>query len=144
MQFSLFMAETRAQSAIFADLVQEFIETGNSFRFQARGRSMWPTIRDGEFLRVKPIGKRQLKLGDIVLFRRMGEFKAHRIIGRKRDSVLIRGDACIDSDGWIAIPEILGRVVAAERGGDGRTFGSLERTWFFCHEAYRRLRTLKS
>jgi signal peptidase I len=138
------MAETRAQSAIFANLVQEFIDTGNSFRFQARGRSMWPTIRDGEFLHVKPIDKRRLKLGDIVLFRREGVFKAHRIIRRKRDFVLIRGDACIDSDGWIAIPEILGRVASAE-GRDGRTtFGSLERLQFFCREAYRRLRRLKS
>ena len=139
------MAETRAQSAIFADLVQEFIDTGNSFRFQARGRSMWPTIRDGEFLHVKPIGERQLKRGDIVLFRRRGMFKAHRVIGRKRDSVLVRGDACIDIDGWIAIPEILGRVVAAERDGDSATiFDFWERLQFFCREAYRRLRSLKS
>jgi len=139
------MAETRAQSAIFANLVQEFIDTGNSFRFQARGRSMWPTIRDGELLHVKPIGKGQLKLGEIVLFRHGGEFKAHRIIGRNRDSVLTRGDACIDADGWIAIPEILGRVVAAESDGrDTTIFDFWERLRFFCREAYTRLRSLNS
>ena len=139
------MAETRAESVIFGDLVQEFLDTGNSFRFQARGRSMWPTIRDGEFLHVEPLGDRQLRLGEVVLFRRGGVFKAHRVIRRNRDFVLVRGDACIDSDGWIAVAEILGRVVAAERGGDGTTtFDFWERLRFFCREAYRRLRRLKS
>ena len=76
---------------------------------------------------------------------RGGEFKAHRIIGRRGDRVLTRRDACIDADGWIAIPEVLGRVVAAEGGQDDRTgFGSLERLRFFCREAYRLLRRLSS
>ena len=114
------MAELRAESALFADFVQEFIAQGRSFRFQARGGSMWPTIKDGELLHIQPIGKTGLRRGDIVLFNQGGRLKAHRIIAPQTEHVVTRGDACADSDEVILRSDILGLVTAKQCSETGR------------------------
>jgi uncharacterized repeat protein (TIGR01451 family) len=114
------MAELRAESITFARLVRELIGAGKGLRFQARGRSMLPLIQDGDFLYVEPVGGAALKVGEIVLFDKGGEFKAHRIVGRKGESFITRGDAGMEIDGLIARELIIGRVVAKESAGSGR------------------------
>src|SRR5437667_205988 len=85
--------EDRAESSIFGQLVRDLEESGFGFRFQARGRSMLPTIRDGEILQVERVDPATLRVGDIVLFRSGGEFKAHRVIRNRKECFLTRGDA---------------------------------------------------
>lgn len=122
------MAEPRAASALFADFVQEFIAQGQSFRFQARGGSMWPTIKDGELLHIQPIGKNSLRRGDIVLFNQGGRLKAHRIVALQTEHVVTRGDACADSDGLVPQSDILGLVTAKECSETGRIVSTVGRS----------------
>lgn len=107
------MIEQRPHSAAFGLLVRELIAEGNGFRFCARGRSMWPTIQDGDILHVEPIRKAP-RPGDIVLFFREGEFKAHRIIGGADNKFVTRGDAGMEIDGVVRREEMIGKVVARE------------------------------
>src|SRR5437762_4047697 len=113
---STLMIERRAQSATFAQLAGELIASGKGFRFQARGRSMFPSIEDGDVLHVAPAGTARLKIGDIVLFKKDGEFKAHRIVGKdkSKECFITRGDAGMQTDGMVSRESIVGRVVAVE------------------------------
>jgi hypothetical protein len=127
------MIEQRMQSATFGQLVAELVANGNSFRFCARGRSMLPTIQDGDILHVEPVTKSP-RIGDIVLFYKRGKFKAHRIIGGAGSEFITRGDAGMESDGIVRSGEIIGNVVlkeCAETGHSVRLNGPHARLRFF-------------
>lgn len=103
---------------------------------------MLPVIEDGQVLHVEPVGRGRLKSGDIVLFRRDGEFKAHRILQKKGEFFVTRGDAAMNIDGEVARAQIVGRVVAKECQRSGRLValaGAAARVRFFLAEARRRV-----
>lgn len=132
------MIEERLESATFGLLAGDLIGSGSSFRFCARGRSMMPTIQDGDVLCVEPLG-RMPKRGDIVLFFRQGEFKAHRIVEIRPGEFVARGDAGIESDGIVKREEIIGKVTAKECRQSGRRhrLGEWERLTFLASRAVR-------
>ena len=108
------MIKDRAESAAFHLLTSDLISAGYGLRFQAVGRSMLPTIQDGEIVHVKPVATDRLRIGDIVLLRTGEQFKAHRIIRKRGQRFITRGDAGVDTDGEIRCDQILGRVTAKE------------------------------
>ena len=138
------MTNDRAESEIFSQLAGELLAREIGFRFQARGRSMIPTIADGDVLHVESAHPESLKVGDIVLFRQGAGFKAHRIIGKRRDLLSTRGDAGVDID-EIGPEQIVGKVIARECRQTGRTiliYGPSTRAAFFWRELRRRMRNL--
>jgi len=74
---------------------------------------MNPTIQDGDILQVEPIRK-TLRRGDIVLFVKDGQFKAHRIIGGADNNFVTRGDAGMEIDGVVRREEMIGRIVSRQ------------------------------
>jgi len=135
------MTKDRAESAGFHLLISELIAGGYGLRFQAVGRSMLPTIQDGEIVHVKPVTADMLRIGDIVLIRTCEQFKAHRIIRKRGQSFITRGDSGIDSDGEIRCDQILGRVTAKEAASSRRLVrldGMRARLEFFAFETRRR------
>lgn len=138
------MTNDRADSATFSQLAGELLARDITFRFQAKGRSMIPIIADGDVLHVESVNPHRLKLGDIVLFKRGAEFKAHRIIGKRRSLFSTRGDAGEDID-EIRPEQIVGKVIAKEC--KGRTIsisGTIARAEFFWRELRRRVRRFPS
>jgi hypothetical protein len=126
------------QSFIFEELASELIGSGCGFRFQARGRSMLPTIEDGEILHVAPVETERLKVGDIVLMRTSEGFKAHRIVGRMGSRFVVRGDAGEGHGETVARDQILGLVVSKECRATGRIVrlrGLMPRLIFSVREA---------
>lgn len=137
------MTHERAGSSVFHLLTSELIAGGFGLRFQAMGRSMLPTIQDGEIVHVKPVAGNMLRTGDIVLLRTGAEFKAHRIIRKRGECFITRGDAGIDTDGEIRRDQILGRVIAKESFNSRRLVrldGVRTRLSFFASEARRWIR----
>ena len=135
------MIKHRAESSSFHLLSGELFAGGYGLRFQAVGRSMLPTIQDGEIVHVKPVATGMLRIGDIVLLRTGKQFKAHRIIRRCGPCFITRGDAGVDIDGEIRCDQILGRVTAKESTDSGRLVrldGTRSRLEFFALEARRR------
>jgi uncharacterized repeat protein (TIGR01451 family) len=139
------MTEERCASRVFGELADELLVSGAGFRFQAKGRSMWPLISDGEILHVQQTDAARLKVGDIVLFRKGAEFKAHRIIRRQKENDLFitRGDASCEADGAITGGQIVGKIIAKECANSG-TLHSLDslgaRLSFFAAETRRQAR----
>src|SRR5713226_5518127 len=136
------MPEERASSSAFRDLVSEMLASGLRFRFQARGRSMLPVIKDGEILHVAPVPPGKLKVGDIVLFSEGTQLKAHRIVRRKQNSFRTRGDSGLEMDNAIRGEQFMGRIVAKERAESGGVIslgGCRARLRFLAQEATRKL-----
>jgi hypothetical protein len=131
----------RVQSSVFHLLTSDLIAGGYGLRFQAMGRSMLPAIQDGEIVHVKPVPRDMLRIGDIVLLRTGTEFRAHRIIRKRGQFFITRGDSGVDTDGEICGDQILGRVIAKEPVNSGRLVrldGLKSRLGFFAGEIRRR------
>lgn len=90
------------------------------FRFQARGWSMAPFIRNHDVITLISLNGKSPGIGEIVAFTRPGceNLVVHRVVGRQGDLSLIKGDGNDrQNDGWIPNPSLLGKVTRIERYG---------------------------
>lgn len=119
-------------SKLLLDLTADLLSRGTRVRFRPSGRSMYPSIREGELITVEPVAPRDVKVADIVLYRSERGLIAHRLVGTQRiqctaltqSSVLsphhfflLRGDTSSSWDEPVEAHQILGRVVFVERNG---------------------------
>lgn len=96
-------------------LSAEILRSGNRLRFRAKGVSMMPFVRDGELLVIQPTSN--VRFGDIVLCRTADErVIVHRVVSVGNGGILTQGDACRQPDSIVTEEDVLGRVVAVERG----------------------------
>ena len=107
-------------SNLLLDLTTELLSQGTTVHFRPSGRSMYPSIREGEVITVDPVASSDVKLADIVLYRSETGLIAHRVVEiASRDARVfrLRGDASLSSDEPVGAEQILGRVVGVQRNG---------------------------
>lgn len=113
-------------SNAFVGLMKAVLEKNVPFRFAAKGRSMFPFIRDGDLITISPLPMPlPLRPGDVVTFVNpsCNRLMAHRIIDVSPDGHLIKGDNNSIPDGRIHQSDIIGRVVRVEHRGRRVRFG---------------------
>ncbi len=66
-------------SEVFTAVVDSLLAEGLSVRFRAGGRSMLPTVRDGDCVTVAPVDARAVAVGDVLLCRTPRGPVAHRV-----------------------------------------------------------------
>lgn len=100
------------------ELLLAMMEKGAALRTTARGYSMHPFIRDKDVLTISPLKNQLLSVGDVVAFTQpaTGRLVIHRIIGRARQGLVIKGDNCFEPDGIVPDEKIIGRISRIERG----------------------------
>ena len=106
----------------FALLTDSLLAEGLSVKFRAAGRSMLPTVRDGECVTVAPVDARDVSIGDVIFcYTRRGAL-AHRVLeiatsasGARAFST--RGDASDELDRPVGAEQVRGRVISVDRGG---------------------------
>ena len=110
------MISRETDSKLFAQVTYELLGQGLSVRFQARGASMSPAIRDGEIVEVTPVIVSKLRKDDIVLANTNVGFRLHRIVfaDHERDIFITRGDCGQENDPALKGAQILGLVRAKE------------------------------
>ena len=69
----------RSEALALNELTQHQLGRGHAIRFIARGRSMWPSILDGDRLTIAPAHGR-LEPGHIVCVSQNDEFLVHRVV----------------------------------------------------------------
>lgn len=113
--------ELPLSNASLLALARSVLGRGASLRFQARGFSMAPFIRDGDVLTVFPKGERRPRPGDIVAFvhPENDRLTVHRVVTIRDGEVAVKGDNVSMPDGTVPEERILGFVRRVER--DGRT-----------------------
>jgi Peptidase S24-like len=97
------------------ELVAELLGRGREVKLRARGGSMRPALDDGDVLTLGPLS-RAPRPGEIVAVLRGGFFAIHRVDAANPSEARLRGDACAEADGWFAAAEVLGKVIAVQRG----------------------------
>ena len=115
-KFGSHSAEDRPQSRLFDAFSRELLREGNSIRFQARGASMSPTIRDGEIVYVTPAALADLRVGDIALVKGEMGFRLHRLVvaDAEQDVFITRGDCALEDDPAVSGEEIIAKAEAKE------------------------------
>src|SRR3954467_6248795 len=116
------MTESEADSKVFADsklfedVIRPLLQQGLSVRFQARGASMSPAIRDQEVVQVTPVMVTELRKDDIVLAKSHCGFRLHRIVlaDPAKDVFVTRGDCGVQDDPALKAEQILGLASAKE------------------------------
>ena len=112
----------RPQHDLFTAVVGSLLDEGIAVRFRAGGRSMSPTVRDGEYLIVTPIDPAGVVVGDIVLCETRRGPLAHRVVAIESQSdgsprFTLCGDASRDFDRPVAPPQVRGKITGVERRG---------------------------
>ena len=104
------MIDSGTDSKLFEEVIRELLGQGLSVRFQARGASMSPAIRDGDVVVVTPVIVSKLRKDDIVLAKTNEGFRLHRIVvaDRERDVFVTRGDCGEQDDPGLKGTQILG------------------------------------
>src|ERR1700736_6439763 len=110
------MIDRGTDSKIFEEVTRKLLEQGLCVRFQARGASMSPAIRDGEVVQVTPVTVSELRKDDIVLTKSKNGFRLHRIVvaDYARDEFVTRGDCGREDDPTLNGAQILGLAQAKE------------------------------
>lgn len=110
------MIENGADTRLFEELVRPLLAQGLSVRFQARGASMSPAIRDGDVVEVIPAIVTELHKDDIVLAKTDDGFRLHRIVFADPvgNRFLTRGDCGQEDDPMLTGSQILGLARAKE------------------------------
>ena len=101
---------------MFEAFTRELLKAGLCVRFEARGASMSPCIRDGEIVHITPVIVSKLRKDDIVLARSNNSFRVHRLVlvDQENDTFVTRGDCGQQDDPAVRGEEILGIATAKE------------------------------
>jgi signal peptidase I len=106
---------------LFVQASTELLRHGKNIRFKAPGRSMHPSIKDGDIITVVPIRSLDVDTGDVIMYRSTHNVIVHRVVRIKSnygDPLLtLRADAFGASDELVTARQILGKVVFVERNG---------------------------
>ncbi len=111
-------------SEMFEAFSRELLNGGLYVRFEARGASMSPSIRDREIVHVTPVIVSKLGKGDIVLTKGDSGFRMHRLViaDHKKDTFITRGDCGLENDPPVRGAQILGFAASKEVKVAGRVF----------------------
>ena len=119
------MVEKSLPNAELAQLAQETLAKGASFKFKAKGFSMAPFIKDQDVLTISPAGKGGVGIGQAAALLRpqSGKLLVHRVIWRAKQGCLIKADNGCAADGIFPETQIIGQVTKIERNGKDVVFG---------------------
>jgi hypothetical protein len=88
------------------------------------GYSMWPFLREGDSLVIAPVRFEDVRVGDIVTFRKSDRFPTYRVLAKSATALTLLGDNWPDRPVEASADDVLGRAVARERGGKRLTSDS--------------------
>ncbi|MCP3875017.1 MAG: hypothetical protein GY699_17930 [Desulfobacteraceae bacterium] len=106
-------------------LMGAVLERNADFRFQAKGHSMSPFIKNRDIVTMSPLPRNKSETGDIVAVLLTGKesIVVHRVVGKKKGKFIIKGDNNKIRDGLFEQNQIIGLVSKVERNGRRIMFG---------------------
>lgn len=113
------------------EIISALREKGASFRFQAKGFSMGPAIRDGDVITLSPLFSLIPRRGDVLAFRHPDRLRmvVHRVLRKRKNSFYFKGDNTPAADGWKPVENILGLITRVERQGKNVFWPDRRHAW---------------
>lgn len=103
------------------NLSKEILSRGNCVRIPIVGSSMYPLLRKGDIIFIKPVDIKQISSGDIIVCQRGRRMAAHRLMKKYIDNgrivLVTKGDSFSGFDELLYSEDVLGKVTAIERKG---------------------------
>jgi signal peptidase I len=89
------------------------LKEGQSARVKVKGLSMLPWLIPGDGITLQPINKRELRVGQVIVFQGENNWIAHRLIkiNPENSTYITRGDANLHHDRPLSLHQIKGIVV---------------------------------
>lgn len=106
-----------SSAMVTSPLLRELVAVQGELWVTAVGRSMWPTIDEGDRVLLRPLPGRTLAVGDVVVRDVRGMPTAHRIAAASVNGVVTIGDGCTRADPRVAHSSLAAVAVARERSG---------------------------
>jgi len=110
-------SELQRRTAAACDLVADVASNFSEVCIRVTGASMLPALWPGDVITVCSWNADDLEPGEIVLYRREGKLRAHRIVSIDRDLLITKGDTLADHDPPVRKADVLGKVVSLIRNG---------------------------
>ena len=114
------MSAENDQRKVLRGLADELLSKGTSIRITASGYSMYPVIRPGNTIIIKPVFEEELRCGAIIAWKREKDMVVHRLVlvyeSDDKKYYITRGDSCRSSDKPVTHDQIAGRVEAIYKG----------------------------
>jgi len=101
------------------ELLDAVLQKGMDARFQAKGFSMAPFIKNEDVVTLSPLQNSFPGVGDVIAFVLHGTDKlcVHRVVGKEGNLYVTKGDSSSEADESVPIENILGFVRRVERNG---------------------------
>lgn len=94
---------------IISELINIWQEKGVTKALPTVGKSMYPLIKQGDIVNIKFINPSEIKVGDIVVFRRWDATIVHRTIKKVNGGFIEKGDFQLKGN-FIGTENIFGKV----------------------------------
>lgn len=102
--FTSFSSDPKTKS------VQEALQKRGRIVVEVQGRSMFPILRNGTHVEVRPVVYDELRPGDLIVFSNGYRLVCHRLIRKRRTLLMLKGDTNLYMDPPVIQSQILGRV----------------------------------
>jgi len=125
-QFSIMKGSDLSLSArALVELLRAVLKKGAPVRFQAKGFSMSPFIKNKDLVTISPLQGKRPGLGDIIAFvhPETHGLCIHRIVRKKDGFYVTKGDNISETNECVPLVNILGFVTRVERDGKGVFLG---------------------
>jgi hypothetical protein len=100
-----------ASNVEMLELLDELLGEGKVVRLRIKGKSMMPFLHDGvDYVDLSSPADAEMIPGALVLFRYRGSFLLHRIIRRKENKLMLRGDNVFQSKEIVTTEHVIGIV----------------------------------
>lgn len=119
------------------DLLRQSGQAGTATRLSVTGTSMLPLLQPGDALWLQSIDPAALRPGDLLLVRQNGVLLTHRLIVVRPERWQTKGDNNRLADPPVTARQIVGRIVAVERGG--RSLDLRQRCWLIANRLLARI-----
>jgi signal peptidase I len=102
-----------------SEILRAVLGKGVPVRFQAKGFSMSPFIKNGDVVTISPLEDTSPGVGDVIAFVHEGTDRlyVHRVIRKKGEFYIPKGDSILGADGSVSRKDVLGFVTRVERNG---------------------------
>lgn len=98
------------------ETIDKVIRSGR-FPFKSRGQSMLPILQPNDTLYFKKTPLAKIKVNDLVIVKKRNQLICHRVIYKKKNYLITKGDNVLKSDGKIYSKQIIGKVYQIKRNG---------------------------
>lgn len=99
------------------ELIGILLEDDRQLEFRMKGYSMFPLLRPDDKGVVRKCRQDEVKPGDIIVFYQNNSLVAHRLIRRKGDQLIAKGDKNSYTDAPVDSNRLVGKLIQYERNG---------------------------